>query len=168
MRLKKILKITAAAAAVVLLLSSFAGCGEEEAEDRCVSAVEAAMEMLGDSTKLDTVAAYGEEIYEDNFQRLYNFSINEVGGGAIAYAADGGAADEISIVMADDSSSTSEIRKYMEARLQQRLHDFSGYKPEEVSKIENGRVAVMKNYVFLIISDRSAEIETEIKKALNS
>lgn len=167
MRLK--LKKTAAVAAVMLLAVFFAaGCGEQPADDRSGQAVEAAMKMLGENSKLDTVVSYGEELYEDNFSKLYNFSIDDVCGGAIAYGSDGGSADEISIVCAADSNGTAEIRKYMEARLEQRMHDFAGYMPDEVSKIEKGRVAVMKRYVFLIISDRADEIENEIKKTLNS
>ena len=54
----------------------------------------------------------------------------------------------------------------MEARRQQRLHDFQSYMPEEANKIENARVVVMKQYVFLIISDQADEIEIAIKEVL--
>lgn len=160
-------RLAAAALAAVLLMVLAAGCGSESGEDGlCRQAAEAAVEKLGNTTELDTTAAYGEETYRDNFERLYNFSMDMVSDGVIVYSAGGTAADEISLVKAADSKDVSEIRKYMEARLQQRLHDFQNYMPEEAGKIENGKVVVVKQYVFLIISDRADEIETAIKEVI--
>ena len=55
----------------------------------------------------------------------------------------------------------------MEARLAKRLHDFENYKPDEVYKLENARVTVLKNYVFLVISDQPEEMITVIQGVLN-
>ena len=66
-----------------------------------------------------------------------------------------------------DNADVSEIKKYMEARLEKRLHDFENYKPEEVYKLENARVVVSKNYVFLVISDQAEEMITVIQGVLN-
>lgn len=160
-------RLTAAVLAAVLLMVFAAGCGgNDEGEALCSKAAQAAMEKLGDDTELDTTAAYGEETYEDNFERLYNFSLDMADDGVIAYSAGGTAADEISLIKAADSGDVSKIKKYLEARRQQRLHDFQNYMPAEVSKIESGRVVVMKDYVFLIISDRADEIETAMKEVL--
>ncbi len=46
----------------------------------------------------------------------------------------------------------------MEARLEKRLQDFQNYKPEEVSKIENGKVVVQQQYVILVISNKADDI----------
>lgn len=160
-------RLTAAALAAVLLMVFGAGCGESGGgEALCAEAAQAAVEKLGDDTQLDTAAAYGEETYEDNFERLYNFSMDLAADGVIVYSAGGTAADEISLIRAADNGDVSRIKKYLEARLEQRLHDFQSYMPEEAGKIENGRVVVMKDYVFLIISDRADEIETAIKEVL--
>lgn len=160
-------RLVAAALAAVFLMVLAAGCGSESGEDGlCRQAIDAAVEKLGDNTELDTTAAYGEDTYSDNFERLYNFSQDMVSDGVIAYSASGSAADEISLVKAADSKDVSKIKKYLEARLQQRLHDFQSYMPEEAGKIENGRVVVVKQYVFLIISDRVDEIETAVKEVL--
>lgn len=154
--------------AAVLLMVLTAGCGSEDGGDNlCGQAVAAAAEKMGEDTALDASAVYGEETYDDNFERLYNFSIDLAADGAIAYSSSGSAADEISLIKAADSGDVSKIKKYLEARLEQRLHDFQNYMPEEVSKIENGKVVVMKQYVFLIISDRPEEIETAIKEVLS-
>ncbi len=168
--MKKRFAVVILAAALLSAALLAAGCGSEGGkgggEGLCLQAAKAAAEKLGEDTALDATAAYGEETYEDNFERLYNFSMDMVSDGVIAYSAAGTAADEISIVKAADSSDVSKIRKYMEARLQQRLHDFQNYMPEEAGKIENGKVVVMKQYVFLIISDRADEIETAVKEVI--
>ena len=160
-------RLAAAVLAAVLLMVFGAGCeGSGGGEALCGKAAQAAMERLGDDTQLDTTAAYGEEAYEDNFERLYNFSLDMASDGVIAYSAGGTAADEISLIKAADNGDVGKIKKYLEARLQQRLHDFQSYMPAEAGKVENGRVVVMKDYVFLIISDRADEIETAIKEVL--
>ena len=154
---------------IVLLLSLtvvFCACGGDKVPDRCGDAVDAVLEKYSD-TPMDTTVQLGEDVYADNFERLYNFPMKKIDGGVIAYAADGGKADEISIVRAGDSADVSEIKKYMEARLEKRLHDFQNYKPEEVYKLENASVAVSKNYVFLVISDQADEMITAIKGVLN-
>lgn len=161
-------RLTAVTLAAVLLMILATGCGSGDGgADLCAQAADAALEKLGENTELDTTAAYGEETYDDNFERLYNFSMDMAADGVIVYSAEGSAADEISLIKAADSNDAGKIKKYLQARLEQRLHDFENYIPEEVSKIENGRVVVMKQYVFLIISDRADEIETAIKEVLN-
>ncbi|MGC2873612.1 DUF4358 domain-containing protein [Ihubacter sp. rT4E-8] len=160
-------KIMTVSLAVLLLLIFAVGCGgDENAEGLCRKAAEAALEKVGEDTELDTTVAYGEETYGDNFERLYNFSMDKAADGVIVYSGSGSAADEISLICAKESGDVGEIKKYLEARRQQRLHDFQSYMPEEANKIENARVVVMKQYVFLIISDQADEIEIAIKEVL--
>ncbi len=142
------------------------GCDRHKAPDRCEEAVNAVLEQYSDAP-IDTTVQFGEAVYEENFERLYNFPMKQIDGGIIAYASDGGHADEISIVRAADSSDVNAIRKYLEARLEKRLHDFQNYKPEEVYKLENGRVVVSKQYVFLVISDQSEDMVAVIKGVLH-
>lgn len=164
--MKKLVKTMVLAACLLLALGLFSSCEGSKSEARCDEAVKAVLEQFSTSP-MDTTISLGEDVYADNFERLYNFSIKKIDGGTIAYAADGGKADEISIVRAGDSADVSEIKKYMEARLEKRLHDFQNYKPEEVYKLEKASVTVSKNYVFLVISDQADEMITAIKGVLN-
>lgn len=151
----------------VMLLLLLAGCGGGQTGGiKCTKAVEAALEKV-EIAAVDTTVGYEEEVYEDNFQRLYNFSMDQVDDGAIAYASDGGNADEISIVHVKDSGDVSGVKKYMEARLEKRLQDFQNYKPEEVGKIENGKVVVQEQYVVLVISNKADDIISAIREILS-
>ena len=164
--MKKIIKTMTLVTCILLTVSVLCSCSEDKDEGRCNEAVKTVLEQF-DTTPMDTTVSLGEDVYADNFERLYNFSIKKIDGGTIAYAADGGNADEISIVRAGENADVSEIKKYMEARLAKRLHDFENYKPDEVYKLENARVTVLKNYVFLVISDQPEEMITVIQGVLN-
>lgn len=164
--MKRLIKNVTLATCILFAVSLLYSCGSSQQEARCSEAVSAVMEQFSESP-IDTTVSHGEDVYADNFERLYNFSMKKIDSGTIAYAADGGKADEISIVRAVDNADVSEIKKYMEARLEKRLHDFENYKPEEVYKLENARVVVSKNYVFLVISDQAEEMITVIQGVLN-
>lgn len=159
-------KITTVLAVSVMLVLLLAGCGSKSEDVRCAEAAKAAVEKL-ELTDMDTTVSYGEDVYEENFQRLYNFSMDQADDGVIVYASDGGKADEISIIHAADSSEVSGIKKYMEARLEKRLKDFQNYKPKEVSKIENGKVVVQQQYIILVISDKADDIVTALREGLS-
>jgi hypothetical protein len=141
------------------------GCSSGSGDGKCQEAAEAAVAVATDEA-LDSWAVYGDDIYRENFQQLYNFSIKKVEDGAICYNGSDGKADEISIIKVADSNDVTEAKKYMEARLDQRIRDFQGYKPEESSKLNQGRVIVYKQYVILIISDNVSDMETAIKQTL--
>ena len=151
------------AAALVLALTA---CGNQNDSVKCIEAVKTALEKVK-TTDIDTTVNYDEDAYGENFERLYNFSADQVDDGVIAYAASGGSADEISIVHAADSKDVSGIKKYMEARLAKRLQDFQNYKPEEVSKIENGKVAVQQQYVMLVISNEADDVISAMREVLS-
>lgn len=158
-------KIIVFAVTAVLLLA-LTGCGNQNDSVKCVKAVEAALERV-ESADIDTTVNYDEDAYGENFERLYNFPIEQADDGVIAYASSGGSADEISVVHVADSNDVSSVKKYMEARLEKRLQDFQNYKPEEVSKIENGRVVVQQQYVMLVISNKADDIVSAMREVLS-
>ncbi len=161
--MKKKVFVLAVTAALLLALTA---CGNQNDSVKCVKAVEAALEKV-ESADVDTTVNYDEDAYGENFERLYNFPMDQVDDGVIAYAASGGSADEISAVHVADSNDVSSVKKYMEARLEKRLQDFQNYKPEEVSKIENGKVVVQQQYVILVISNKSDDIVTAMREVLS-
>ena len=148
-----------------VLLLALTACGNQNDSVKCVKAVETALEKVK-SADIDTTVNYDEDAYGENFERLYNFSKEQVDDGVIAYASSGGSADEISVVHVADSSDVNGIKKYMEARLEKRLQEFQNYKPEEVSKIENGKVVVQQQYVILVISNKADDIINAMREVL--
>lgn len=149
-----------------MLLLALTACGNQNDSVKCIKAVEAALEKTALSD-VDTTVNFDEDLYSENFEKLYNFSIDQVDDGVIAYASSGGSADEISVVHVKDSKDVSSVRKYMEARLEKRLQDFQNYKPEEVSKIENGKVVVQQQYVMFVISDKTDDIISTMREVLS-
>ena len=53
-------------------------------------------------------------------------------------------------------------------RLEDRRNTFSGYKPEEVYKLDNARIIVQGNYVALIIAEDAGAMETLIRDAVTN
>lgn len=152
---------------VMLLLSTAVSCGNkgEENNVKCSDALKTVLEKI-DTTKIDTTTALGEELYDGNFETLYNIPIKDVDDGAIGFSSLGSYADEISIIRAADENSTSDIKAYMEKRLEQRLRDFQNYLPKEAGKVENGKVIVQRQYVILIIAKDVDDISNELRKII--
>ena len=151
---------------MLVIASLIAACGgETSSKVKCKDIVEEALETVT-STKIDSKVSYGEEAYEKNFQRLYNFTMKKVEDGTIAYASTGGYADEISIVRVKDDKDLKDAKGYLNAQIKKRKNDFQGYKPEEIKKIDNARIMVRDNYVALIICDEAAEVETAMRAAI--
>ena len=160
--MKKVIVLTVAAA----LLLAFTACTNHNDFVKCIKAVETALEKA-QSEDIDMTVNFDEDAYGENFERLYNFSIDQVDDGVIAYASNGGSADEISVVHVADSKDVSGVKKYMEARLEKRRQDFQNYKPEEVGKIDTGKVVVQQQYVILVISNKTDDIISAMREVLS-
>lgn len=149
-----------------LIVTSLVGCGKEtDTGVKCKEVLSKVLEQV--DTKMDTTVVYGEDIYEKNFETLYNFPIKEVVDGGISYAATGGLADEISIVHVKSDKEMADAKGYMQARIQKRIKDFTGYKPDEVKKLESAKVIVHKQYIALIINENVDAIEAAIRTAIS-
>ncbi|HKM29036.1 MAG TPA: DUF4358 domain-containing protein [Anaerovoracaceae bacterium] len=149
-----------------LLMVVLVGCSGGSSDAKCsdvISNVIAATE----ATNFDTVVSYGEEVYTDNFERLYNFDISEVNDGVIAYGNESNSADEISMVHAKNDDGINDARGYLQARIQKRMNDFTGYFPDEVDKLERARVIVQGQYVIMIVCDDVDSMETAIRTELS-
>ena len=55
----------------------------------------------------------------------------------------------------------------MMARIEDRKNQFSGYKPEEVYKLDNAIVMVQGRYVALIIGEDPQMLESGIREAIS-
>ena len=151
---------------MMILLGFLVGCASSGDSAKCKDIVAKTLETA-DKTNIDTTVVFGEEIYENNFDRLYNFAIRKIDDGAIAYASTGGYADEISIVHVGSEKDKATVKGYFQVRIQTRIQSFTGYKPKEVQKLENAKVIVLGDYVVLIICDNVENVETAIRQAIN-
>ena len=74
------------------------------------------------------------------------------------YVSSGASADEISILAGD-----SDCEKLLKDRVDRRVSDFEGYKPDELDKIRSAEVFEYGGLWIMIISDKSDNIRSDIQ-----
>ncbi len=151
---------------IVMTLSLLAGCGGSKSGPSCKDILETVKNGTEDG--FDTMYTMGDDEYKDNFEFLYGITWDMIDDGGILYTESGGLADEISIVHLKDQGDISLAKEKFSDRLSDRKNTFSGYKPEEVYKLDNARIIVQGNYVALIIADDSGAMETIIRDAVTN
>jgi len=132
--------------------------------------LEKALEAAPDSL-LDTTTAKGDTSSYgfDNYCKKLYFGTrkDDLEDGVISYASSGGNADEVSVLKAADPDKQDELTKILEQRRDMRYHDFEGYKPEELPKIEKAKVFEAGGFSILVIADNADEIEKAFEAAAN-
>ena len=149
---------------MLIALTALAGCSgndkteqkQDEPQPACNEIIDKILETV-DDTHNDSRTSYGEELYSDYFETLYDADMEDVSDGAFAYAS-ASYADEITVVRMKSSGDTVKFKEKLEERIERRKQDFNGYKPKEVEKLENARTAVCGNYVIMAVGDRAQDI----------
>ena len=157
------LLMTAMLAATLVIMT---GCGSEDSGASCREIIDGCKKIAPEGS-FDTLVSYGEDLYEDSFDNLYGIQFKDISDGAILYTESGGLADEISIVCMKDNSDVQVAKQKLQERIEARRKTFSGYKPEEVYKLDNASVIVQGNYAALIISDDNESFESEIRRIIS-
>jgi hypothetical protein len=114
---------------------------------------------------LDTSVYYSDETFKKNSKKLYAIEYTDLSDGGIIYNASGGVADEVSIIKPADGDTDYAV-KALEARQQVRIQDYTGYKPEEISKIESANIYSEDGWAVFIISDNADDIADKLNKLL--
>ncbi|MGN0375507.1 MAG: DUF4358 domain-containing protein [Butyrivibrio sp.] len=109
-------------------------------------------------THNDSTLYYDDEKYGEYFEYLYDTSSKRVVDGAFAYASSA-YADEITVLYAAEDKDTDTIVKHLENRIDKRMQDFNGYKPEEVAKLEKACIKTSGKYILMAVGDQSDRIE---------
>lgn len=151
---------------VVFLVGTLSGCSNQDVGASCNEIVKACSDVAEEGS-FDIWVSYGEDLYEESFSGMYGVQYDMLQDGAILYTEEGGKADEISIMRLKKADDVSIAKSKLEDRITQRRKVFEGYKPEEVSKLDQAYVMVQGNYVALIISEDSQKFETEIRKMIS-
>ena len=117
----------------------------------------------------DTTTAKGDTAadgFDAYCKKLYLGTMpDDLSDGAISYATQGGNADEVSVLKAADPDKQSELTDILKQRLDMRHHDFEGYKPEELPKIEKAKIFEAGGYSILVIADNAEDIEKAFEEA---
>jgi hypothetical protein len=168
------LKKAIAAACCAVFLAGFTGCTAAENDSAAdsvsnssaatLSAQEVLEELDGkiSESTLDSSAFYSDETFENNAKKLYAIEYADLADGGILYDGTGGSADEISMIKPADGDEDYAV-KALEARKEMRIRDFTGYKPEELDKIEDAEIFSQNGWAVLIISDNAADIAKTLK-----
>ena len=160
-------KTALALLAVIVGIGMFCACGSEKNTDvKCLDIVKACKNAASEGT-LDEWYSYGEDLYDDSFDNLYGVQFDMIDDGAVLQTSSGGVADEVSVMHLKKSEDVSIAKSKLEDRITERRQEFSGYKPEEVYKLENARVVVQGNYVALIVSDDADQVEAALRNAIS-
>ena len=139
---------------------------DESSTAEAISMTELSAAVTGaDSGRLTGAACIGQELFDSNTKRLYRCELTELADGFIAYNEEGRIADEVSVIRRADGDTTA-AEKALTDRRSVRYEDFKGYVPEELPKIENGRVFSAGGYSVLIISDKADELESLLREKL--
>ena len=153
--------------AVIVGISMFCACGDSGTENvKCLDIVKACKDAASEGT-LDEWYSYGEDLYDDSFDNLYGVQFDMINDGAVLQTSSGGVADEVSVMHLKKSEDVSIAKSKLEDRITERRQEFSGYKPEEVYKLDNARVVVQGNYVALIVSDDADQVEAALRNAIS-
>ncbi len=152
--------------ALIFVISVFVGCGGSKDNVKCVDIVKACKDAAAEGT-LDEWYSYGEELYDESFDNLYGVQFDMIDDGAVLQTSTGGVADEVSVLHLKKSEDVSIAKTKLQDRITERTQEFSGYKPEEVYKLDNAKIAVQGNYVALIVSDDADQIEAAFRNVIS-
>jgi hypothetical protein len=159
--MKKRLCLILAVAAIGLC-----GCGNKDTNEgpsaaivkeiTCQELLDTVLEK-GEGLNTDSTLYYDAENYEELFKYLYDTSPDRAADGAYAYASSA-FADEVTIIRATETDDVEVIKGHLEDRIDRRMQDFNGYKPEEVEKLENAVIDTYGRYVFMVVSENPQDI----------
>ena len=144
--------------AAVLTLAMLTACGTKNVDLK---------KVLDDINNQYGLSALTAVENADNLKRYYTIPTEDVKQFAAEFtkaASDGYA--EVVIVEAPDTDAAGRVKTQLENRLRSQLSDAKSYNAEQVSMIEACSVKEKGNFVWLVISDKQADINADIEKAL--
>ena len=144
--------------AAVLALAILTACGAKNVDLKKV------MDDVNSKYGFSTLTAVESA---DNLKRYYTIPAEDVKQFAAEFtkAATEGYT-EVVLVEAVDANAAGRIKAQLESRLRSQLSDAKSYNAEQVSMIEACSVKDNGNFVWLVISDKQADINADIETAL--
>lgn len=130
--------------------------GEAQEFKACGEIVDEILKKVTD-THNNTRTVYGEDTYDQYFDYLYKSDLDKIDDGAFAYASEA-YADEITVVHFKDESDAAAFKNKLSDRIERRMQDFNGYKPEEVKKLEHAQIYVEGRYAVMAVADNAEGI----------
>ncbi len=158
-------RLTAAAAAMCILLCGCSNNKDTNSEATSRSDVSLTAQQVFDAVKdkdyaadMDAAAVFGDDVFTNNCEKLYGEPAENFTDGGIMYVSSGASADEISIL-----TGSGDCEKLLKDRVERRVSDFEGYKPDELDKIKSAEVFEYGGLWIMVISDKSGDIKSDIQ-----
>jgi hypothetical protein len=103
----------------------------------------------------------------DQFSYFSSLSYDKVDGFLLAYSASGLEADEIAVIAVKDPADVNEAEASLEEHLANRLLLYQQYGPDQVSRVESGRVFTQGRYAVLVICDDTQAVKDAFEAAVS-
>ncbi|MBK6088094.1 DUF4358 domain-containing protein [Ruminococcus difficilis] len=144
--------------AAVLALAMLTACGAKNVDLKKV------LDDINSKYDLSTLTAVDNV---ENLKRYYTIPPEDVKQFAAEFtkAASEGYT-EVILIEAVDADAAGRIKTQLDSRLRSQLSDAKSYNAEQVSMIEACSPKDNGNFVWLVISDKQADINADIEKAL--
>lgn len=83
------------------------------------------------------------------------------------YASDSNiSAEEVLLIEVKSKEQIQDVREAIERRIEGRINDFDGYAPEEVKMLEDAKLSVRGEYIFLAVAPKAEEYLTAFWNSL--
>lgn len=83
------------------------------------------------------------------------------------YASDSNiSAEEVLLIEVKSKGQIQEVTQAVEARIASRINDFDGYAPEEVKLLEDAKMSVRGEYIFLAVAPKAEEYLSAFRNSL--
>ncbi len=154
----------AAAAALLLALAlSLAGCGGHEGADP-IALGERLASMAEGLPDMTAVTSGGEATGAELFPYLSDMDYGLVEGFYLSYAT-AGSAEEIALIRVKDASDLAEARASLERHLENRRNTFRTYDPEGAALLETARIAASGGIAALFVCENASQLAGEFRRA---
>lgn len=158
-------KLTAAAAAMCILLCGCSNNKDIDSQTTSITDISITAQQVFDAVKdkdyaadMNATAVFGDDVFTANCEKLYGEPAENFTDGGIMYVSSGASADKISVLAGD-----SDCEKLLKDRVDRRVSDFEGYKPDELDKIRSAEVFEYGGLWIMIVSDKSDNIRSDIQ-----
>ena len=153
--MKRVISIVLAA---ILMVGVLSACGAKKDVDfkTVMSDINSKYSLSGLKTLEST----------DDLNRYYAINTADIKQFAAELSTAASQYTEIVLVEANDQTAADNVKKQLEAHLAGQLSNAKSYDADQVAMIESCSVKQTGNFVYLVVSDKFAEITGEIEAAL--
>ena len=169
-------RVIAIVLAALFMASLMAACGDNTKTDDAKTETTAAAQndantvdlgaVLNDINTKFNISGLKVLSSTDDLNKYYQINADDVKQFAAELTTAAKQYTDIVIVEAKDQTAVANVKKALEDHLDTKLGEAKSYDAEQASMLEACSVKVSGNYVYLVVSDQAAEINSAIEAAI--